>query len=119
MSNLLTKLSYYSKNPVLKCLDYENPFKLVIDSSDVAGTGSVLVQEASDGLDHPVSYFSKKFLKYQKNYSVVEKETLGLVLALEHFDVHLGSTPFKIKVYTDHNPLTDSCHSLPVQYAKD
>ena len=93
------------KSPVLKSPDYEKPFKLIIDSSDV-GTGSVLVQEASDGLDHPVSYFSKKFLKYQKNYSVVEKETLGLVLALEHFDVCLGSTPFKIKVYTDHNPLT-------------
>ena len=90
------------KSPVLKkSPDYEKPFKLIIDSSDV-GTGSVLVQEASDGLDHPVSYFSKKFLKYQKNYSVVEKETLGLVLALKH----LGSTPFKIKVYTDHNPLT-------------
>ena len=93
------------KSPVLKSPDYEKPFKLIIDSSDV-GTGSVLVQEASDGLDHPVSYFSKKFLKYQKNNSVVEKETLGLVLALEHFDVYLGSTPFKIKVYTDHNPLT-------------
>ena len=90
------------KSLVLKSPDYEKPFKLIIDSSDV-GTGSVLVQ---DGLDHPVSYFSKKFLKYQKNYSVVEKETLGLVLALEHFDVYLGSTPFKIKVYTDHNPLT-------------
>ena len=93
------------KSPVLKSPDYEKPFKLIIDSSDI-GTGSVLVQEASDGLDHSVSYFSKKFLKYQKNYSVVEKETLGLVLALEHFDVYLGSTPFKIKVYTDHNPLT-------------
>ena len=93
------------KSPVLKSPDYEKPFKLIIDSSDI-GTGSVLVQEASDGLDHPVSYFSKKFLKYQKNYSVVKKETLGLVLALEHFDVYLGSTPFKIKVYTDHNPLT-------------
>ena len=93
------------KSPVLKSPDYEKPFKLIIDSSDV-GTGSVLVQEASDGLDHPVSYFSKKFLKYQKNYSVVEKETLGLVLAWEHFDVYLGSTPFKIKVYTDYNPLT-------------
>ena len=93
------------KSPVLKSPDYEKPFRLIVDSSDV-GTGSVLVREASDGLDHPVSYFSKKFLKYQKNYSVVEKETLGLVLALEHFDVYLGSTPFKIKVYTDHNPLT-------------
>ena len=93
------------KSPVLKSPDYEKPFKLIIDSSDV-GTGSVLVQEATDGLDHPVSYFSKKVFKYQRNYSVVEKKTLGLVLALEHFDVYLGSTPFKIKVYTDHNPLT-------------
>ena len=37
---------------------------------------------------------------------MVEKETLGLVLALEYFDVYLRSTSFKIKVYTDHNPLT-------------
>ena len=37
---------------------------------------------------------------------MVEKETLGLVLALDHFDVYLGSTPFKIKVYTVHYPLT-------------
>ena len=93
------------KCPVLKSPDYEMPFKLIIDSSDV-GTDSVLLQEASDGLDHPVSYFSKKFLKYQKNYSVVEKATLGLLLALEHFDVYLGSTPFKIRVCTDHDPLT-------------
>ena len=55
----------FQKSPVLKSPDYEKPFKLIIDSSDV-GTGSVLVQEASDGLDHPVSYFSKKFLKYQR-----------------------------------------------------
>ena len=93
------------KSPVLKSLDYEKPFKLIIYSSDV-GTGSVLVQEASDGLDHPVSYFSNTFLKYQNNYSVMEKETLGLVLSLNNFDVYMGSTPFKIKVYTDHNPLT-------------
>ena len=102
---LLQKIPCLSKIPCLKSRDYKKPFKLIIDSSDV-GTGSVLAQEASDGLDHPVSYFSKKFLKYQKNYSVVEKETLGLVLTLKHFDVYLGSTPFKIKVYTDHIPLT-------------
>ena len=78
---------------------------MINNSSDV-GTGSLLVQKASDVLHHLISYFSKKYLKYQRNYSVVGKETLGLVLALEHFDVYLGSTPFKIKVYTDHNPLT-------------
>ena len=93
------------KSPVLKSPEKEKPFMLIIDSS-YAGTGAVLVQEASDGLDHPVSYFSKKCLKYQRNYSVVEKETLGLVLTLDHFDVYLCSTPFKIKVYTHHYPLT-------------
>ena len=93
------------KSPVLRSPDCKKPFKLIIDTSDV-GTGAVLVQEECDGLDHPVSYFSKKFLKYQRNYSVVEKETLGLVLALEHVDVYLGPTPFKIKVYTDHYSLT-------------
>ena len=45
------------KSPVLKSRDYEKPFKLIIYSSDV-GSGALLVQEASDGLDHPVSYFS-------------------------------------------------------------
>ena len=53
------------KSPVLKSPDYEKPFKLIIDSSDV-GTGSVLVQEASDGLHHPVSYFSKKLLNIKR-----------------------------------------------------
>ena len=67
---------FLPKSPVLKSPDYEKLFNLIIDSSDV-GTGSVLVQKASDGLDHPVSYFLKKFLKYQTNYSVVAKEILA------------------------------------------
>ena len=66
------------KSPVLKRPDYKKPFKLIIDSSDV-GKGDVSVHIASDGLHHSVSYFSKKFLIYQRNYSVVEKETPGLV----------------------------------------
>ena len=53
----LTKLNYFSKNPLfLKSPEYEKPFKLIIDSSDV-GTGAVLVQEASDGLDHLLVIF--------------------------------------------------------------
>ena len=79
MSLALVKVKLLlQKSPVLRSPDYENPFKLIIDSSEVI-TGVVLVHEASDKLDHPLSYFLKKFLKYQKNYSVVEKETLGLV----------------------------------------
>lgn len=49
--------------------------------------------------------FSKKFNKHEKNYSTIEKETLALVLALNHFDVYLCTTCVPISVFTDHNPL--------------
>ena len=59
----------------------------------------------STGVDKPVSYFSKKLNKHQKVYSTIEKETLGLVLALQHFEVYLTSASDDITVFTDHNPL--------------
>ena len=40
--------------------DYRMPFKLAVDASDV-GARSVLFQEDKNGLDHPVSFFSKTF----------------------------------------------------------
>ena len=39
------------------------------------------------------------------NYSTCEKETLALLLALQHFKVYVGSTTTPVKVFTDHNPL--------------
>ena len=42
---------------------------------------------------------------WQKRYSTIEKETLGLMLALNHFDVYLNPTVMPIIVYTDHNPI--------------
>ena len=72
------------KSPVLQSPDYEKPFKLIIDSSDV-GTGSVLVQEASDGLDHPVSYFFKEILKISKELFSGRKRNIGLSFSLGTF----------------------------------
>ena len=46
------------KSPVLKSPYYKKPFKLIIDSSDV-GTGSVLIHESSDGLDHESVIFQR------------------------------------------------------------
>ena len=64
------------------------------------------MQEDSNGVDHPVSYFSKKFNKHQKNYSTIEKECLSLiVVALQHFEVYLTSSSSPIRVFSDHNPL--------------
>ena len=63
------------------------------------------MQEDSNEVDHPVSYFSKKFNKHQKNYSTIEKECLSLILALQHFEVYLTSSSSPIRVFSDHNPL--------------
>ena len=90
--------------PVLKAPDFKKPFKLQVDASDI-GIGAVLLQEGRCSIDHPVCYFSYKFNKHQVNYSTTEKETLALLLALQHFDVYLGTTIAPVEVYTDHNPL--------------
>lgn len=90
--------------PVLVAPHYDRPFKLAVDASD-AGAGAVLLQVGSDGIEHPVCYFSKKFQKHQKSYSTIEKEALALILALQHFEVYIGSSSQPVTVYTDHNPL--------------
>ena len=93
-----------SNSPVLTAPDFNRPFKLAIDASDV-GVGAVLLQEDDSGVDKPVCYFSKKLNKHQKCYSTIEKETLSLVLAMLHFEVYVTNGTGEIIVYTDHNPL--------------
>ena len=44
--------------PVLLAPNFAKEFKLAVDASDT-GAGSVLMQEDGNGVDHPVSYFSK------------------------------------------------------------
>ena len=90
--------------PVLAAPAFERPFKLAVDACDT-GAGAVLLQDGDDGVEHPVSYYSKKFNRHQRVYSTVEKEALALILALKHFEVYVGSSSEPTLVYTDHNPL--------------
>lgn len=96
--------SLLCSSPVLAAPCFDRAFMLQVDASQV-GAGAVLLQEDDQGLVRPVSFFSKKFNKYQGNYSVIEKEALSLIWALQHFNVYVG-TGERILVYTDHNPLT-------------
>ena len=93
-----------SNEPVLMVPLYDKAFILTVDASDI-GAGAVLQQEDSCGLCHPICYFSMKFNKHQRNYSTIEKETLALLSAINHFEVYLCTTSEPILVYTDHNPL--------------
>ena len=90
--------------PVLAAPAFERPFKIAVDACD-SGAGAVLLQDGDDGIEHPVSYYSKKFNRHQRVYSTVEKEALALILALKHFEVYVGSSNEPTLVYTDHNPL--------------
>lgn len=86
--------------PVLSAPNFLTPFKLDMDAITTSA-GSVLLQEDVQGIDHPVCYFSRKCL----NYSTIEKEALALLLALQYFEVYVGSSSLLLVVFTDHNPL--------------
>ena len=53
----------------------------------------------------PLLDFSKNFTRHQRNYSNIKKEALALILALQHFDVYVGSTSQPVVVLSNHNPL--------------
>ena len=55
-------------------------------------------------LNIPYAIFKKK-INVQKNYSIIEKESLALILAIQHFDIYISSSSKPTVVYTDHNPL--------------
>ena len=91
--------------PVLLAPNFKKEFKLAVDASDT-DAGRVLMKEDGNGVDYPVSYFSKKSNKHRKNFSTIEKECLSLILTPQHFEVYLTSSSSPTVVFSDHNPLT-------------
>eukprot|EP00057_Strongylocentrotus_purpuratus_P010826 XP_011665300.1 PREDICTED: uncharacterized protein LOC105438774 [Strongylocentrotus purpuratus] len=94
-----TKCGVLMSKPVLDAPNFQNPFQLAADTSDV-GVGGVLLQIDDMGLLKPISYFSKKLNPHQRRYSTIEKECLGLVLPAQHFNVYLSNSS-EVTVFTD------------------
>ncbi len=90
--------------PVLRAPDFSKPFALAVDASQ-EGVGAVLLQPDEKDVNHPVSYFSRKFTPAQRNYSVVEQELLAIILALQHFEVYVPAYGPQVTVFSDHSPL--------------
>ena len=93
--------SRLATRPVLRPPDFSKPFCLAVDSSNVAVGGHLF--QVIDDVEHPICFFSKKLDVHQQKYSTIEKEALGLVLAVRAFNIYFGSS--RVQVFTDHNPL--------------
>ena len=91
-----------SSSPILQSPDFSRTFVLQTDASD-RGVGAVLSQIGEDGVEHPVSYYSRKLLLREQRYSTVEKELLAIKLATNAFKVYLLGQQFMI--VKDHRSL--------------
>ncbi|XP_030842737.1 uncharacterized protein LOC115924528 [Strongylocentrotus purpuratus] len=98
-----TKCGVLMSKPVLDAPNFQKPFQLAADASDV-GVDAVLLQMDDMGLLEPISYFSKKLNPHQRRCSTIE-ECLGLVLPVQRFNGYLSNSS-EVTVFTDHNPLT-------------
>ncbi|XP_075775938.1 uncharacterized protein LOC142826874 [Pelodiscus sinensis] len=87
--------------PVLRSPDFEKPFLLQTDASEV-GLGAVLAQE-EEGAEYPVAYLSRKLFPRERNYAVIEKEALAIKWAIDSLRYFLTGNTFTL--VTDHAPL--------------
>ena len=64
--------------PVLFAPKHDRDYIIMSDATDRTIAG-ILAQKGDDGLEHNVAYFSRKLLPHEVNYSVLEKEALGIL----------------------------------------
>ena len=73
--------------------DFTKDFHLYCDASDIQ-LGGVIVQEGK-----PISYYSRKHMPPQKNYTVMEKDLLSIVETTKsHRTILVGSLRYSIRI---------------------
>lgn len=80
--------------PVLASPNFDLPFTVQADASNY-GIGGVLTQVLSDGQEHAIAYCSRSLSKCEKNYTIMEKECLALLFAIEQFRGYIEGVHFK------------------------
>ena len=78
--------------PVLAYPNWNKEFHVHVDASNYA-IGATLAQTGSHSLDHPIYFASRLLSKAEQNYTTTERETLGMVYAMQKFRHYLLATP--------------------------
>ncbi|RDX81083.1 Retrovirus-related Pol polyprotein from transposon 17.6, partial [Mucuna pruriens] len=97
---LKTKLT---STPILQAPNWELPFELMCDASNLA-LGAILGQrDGVGGPAHVIAYASLTIDQAQINYTTIEKELLAIVFALDKFRSYLLGS--RVIVFFDHAAL--------------
>lgn len=89
--------------PTLAFPDYDLPFILDTDASDV-GIGAVLSQRQSNGSERVIAYASRTLSRPERRYCVTRRELLAVVTFIQQFRPYLLGREFQLR--TDHGSLT-------------
>jgi hypothetical protein len=90
-----------STAPILRGPDWTLPFHISSDASDTA-IGAVLGQE-EDHLPYAIYFISKNMSPAELNYTVIEKEFLAVIYAINKFRHYI--TGYSTFVHTDHSAI--------------
>lgn len=92
------------KDCLLKCPDFSKGFILSTDAS-CHSIGGALSQLSDDNIEEPIGFFSRTMTAPELNYTVSEKEMLGVICSVQHFRCYLIGATITTKIITDHQPL--------------
>ena len=69
-------------------------------------SGAVLLQEDSNGEEHPLGFLSTSFNTTERNYQVYDRELFLIIRALREWRHYVQGSSFLTEVRTDHANLT-------------
>ncbi|CAG2235627.1 unnamed protein product [Mytilus edulis] len=98
---------------VLVHFDPKKKLILACDASPY-GLGAVLSHKMDDGSDKPIAYTSRTLTSAEKNYSVLEKESLAIIFGIKKFHQYLYGHP--VTIITDHKPLIGALTLAAYEY---